>query len=277
MTTLRRAALALPALLLAATVAACGSTAGAAAAGLTVTDPWAKAADSGMTAAFGTLVNDTGSRHHDRLGLVRRVDDGAARDGHERLRPDGHAPEGGRLRRAGARDPPWRPGTTTSCSWTWPRPWRRATTSTITLTADDGAHWTLTFPVRTFTGGNESYQPSASSSAMGTMDGSSDAVTSLDRRTFLQGGAAALGGAAVALGGATAWDHTVGAPGVGRRRDGHRAVPRRPAGRCRDPAPGVRDLRGLRPAPRCRTARRWSGSCGSGRTTSNGSPRAARA
>ena len=37
-------------------------------------------------------------------------------------------------------------------------------------------------------------------------------MTSLDRRAFLQGGAAALGGAAVALGSATAWDHTVGRP-----------------------------------------------------------------
>ncbi|MEU4423824.1 copper chaperone PCu(A)C [Actinoplanes sp. NPDC024001] len=31
------------------------------AAGLTVRDPWVKAADSGMTAAFGTLVNNTGA------------------------------------------------------------------------------------------------------------------------------------------------------------------------------------------------------------------------
>jgi copper(I)-binding protein len=31
------------------------------AAALTVRDPWVKAADSGMTAAFGTLVNDTGA------------------------------------------------------------------------------------------------------------------------------------------------------------------------------------------------------------------------
>jgi hypothetical protein len=44
---------------------------------------------------------------------------------------------------------------------------------TVTLTADDGADWALTFPVRTFTGGNENYEPSASSSAMGTMSSSS--------------------------------------------------------------------------------------------------------
>lgn len=35
---------------------------GAAAAPLTVKDPWAKAADSGMTAVFGTLVNTTGAQ-----------------------------------------------------------------------------------------------------------------------------------------------------------------------------------------------------------------------
>ncbi|MFC4069880.1 copper chaperone PCu(A)C [Actinoplanes subglobosus] len=36
-------------------------TSSAPAAALTVRDPWVKAADTGMTAAFGTLVNDTGA------------------------------------------------------------------------------------------------------------------------------------------------------------------------------------------------------------------------
>ncbi len=37
-------------------------------------------------------------------------------------------------------------------------------------------------------------------------------MSGLDRRAFLQGGAAAVGGAALALGGVTAWDHAVGPP-----------------------------------------------------------------
>ena len=37
------------------------SASAAPAAALTVRDPWVKAADSGMTAAFGTLVNNTGA------------------------------------------------------------------------------------------------------------------------------------------------------------------------------------------------------------------------
>lgn len=45
----------------AAPAAATASSAPAGAAVLTVRDPWVKAADSGMTAAFGTLVNNTGA------------------------------------------------------------------------------------------------------------------------------------------------------------------------------------------------------------------------
>ncbi|MEV6350117.1 copper chaperone PCu(A)C [Actinoplanes sp. NPDC051851] len=44
-----------------ATVADAASPVSSAAAALTVRDPWVKAVDSGMTAAFGTLVNNTGA------------------------------------------------------------------------------------------------------------------------------------------------------------------------------------------------------------------------
>lgn len=46
------------ALLVAVTVTACGSEEEPAGSGLSIEEPWVKSADDGMTAAFGTLVND---------------------------------------------------------------------------------------------------------------------------------------------------------------------------------------------------------------------------
>jgi hypothetical protein len=172
-TILRRAALALPALLLAATVAACGSTASPSAGGLTVTDPWAKAADSGMTAAFGTLVNDSDAD----ITIVSAASDASTMELHEMAMSDSgqmvmRPKEGGFVVPAHGTHT-LAPGSDHIMFMNLTSPLAPGDDVTVTLTADDGAHWTVPFPVRTFTGGNESYQPSASSSAMGTTSGSS--------------------------------------------------------------------------------------------------------
>ncbi len=45
----------------------------------------------------------------------------------------------------------------------------------ITLTADDGSSWTFSFPVRTFTGANETYESGATGDGgMAGMSSSSD-------------------------------------------------------------------------------------------------------
>ena len=168
MTRWRRAALAAPALVLALTVAACGSstdpTAGAAAetgaGGLTVTDPWAKAADSGMTAAFGTLVNDTdadititsASSEASRMELHEMA---MGDDGQMVMRPK----EGGFVVPAhGSQE--LAPGGEHVMFMDLSEPLEPGADIDISLTADDGSTWTFTFPIRTFTGAAEKYQGS---------------------------------------------------------------------------------------------------------------------
>jgi periplasmic copper chaperone A len=170
--TLRRLGAGVLAALLVAGLAACGGgTTGAdegsrdaassttAAAALTITDPWVKAADSGMTAAFGTLHNDSGSAVRivsaasDAAPMVELhevvVDDAGATvmepvEGGFVIPADGElelAPGGFHIMLMGMTDP-IEPGEPVK----------------ITLTADDGSELTFTAPARSFDGADETYQ-----------------------------------------------------------------------------------------------------------------------
>jgi copper(I)-binding protein len=168
MTRWRRAALAAPALVLALTVAACGSSAdpgpgAGSAAGdgtLTVTDPWAKAADSGMTAAFGTLVNDTATD----ITITSATSDASRMELHEMAMGDDgqmvmRPKEGGFVIPAhGTHE--LAPGADHVMFMDLTEPLQPGADIDVTLTADDGSSWTFTFPIRTFTGAEEKYQGS---------------------------------------------------------------------------------------------------------------------
>lgn len=129
------------------------------AAALTVEDPWAKAADEGMTAVFGTLTN--GSGHEVRLVSAESdaaesvelhvfVDDGGTpvmREAGEGLvipadEPFTLEPGGPHLMLLGVTDP-LEPGEDV----------------TVVVTAEDGSTLEITAPVRSFDGANESYEP----------------------------------------------------------------------------------------------------------------------
>lgn len=124
---------------------------------LTVTDPWAKAADSGMTAAFGTLVNHTDQAitvvsAECELSPMELHEMAMADDGSMVMRPkegglvvpaDGSAelaPGGDHLMLMDLADA-LEPGAEVE----------------ITLVGDDGTRWTFTAAARSFDGAQEEY------------------------------------------------------------------------------------------------------------------------
>ncbi|WP_207219000.1 copper chaperone PCu(A)C [Pengzhenrongella frigida] len=134
------------------------------AAALSITDPWIKAADTGMTAAFGTVVNDSdvevrivsatttasprAELHematNDAGEMVMRPKEGGftvAANGSHELAPGG--------------DHVMIMGITTAV--------RPGDEVSVTLTAQDGSELTFTAPARTFEGGNETYEGDATS------------------------------------------------------------------------------------------------------------------
>lgn len=182
MTRWRRAALAAPALVLALTVAACGSSTDPAAPptgadGLTVTDPWAKAADSGMTAAFGTLVNDTDAD----ITITSASSDASRMELHEMaMGDDGQmvmrpkeggfvVPAHGSLELA--------PGGQHVMFMDLTEALKPGADIDVTLIADGGRSWTFTFPIRTFTGAAENYQGSNGSMTMSPSETTSPSMT----------------------------------------------------------------------------------------------------
>ena len=144
---------------LALLTATAGCTAGARAdADLTFTDAWAKAADSGMTAAFGTLTNATDSdvtvvaaeSHVARMELheVVRGSDGAV------MRPkDGGlvVPARGTLT--------LEPGGDHLMFLDLTAPLVPGDDVDVTLVSADGATWSFSVPIRTFEGADEDYHP----------------------------------------------------------------------------------------------------------------------
>ena len=172
---LRPAAL-IGAAVLAASVTACGSAdtpsaapsasgsasasapASAAAGVLTVRDPWVKAADKGMTAAFATLAND-GDADVTITGVSTDV---SRAEIHEMAMADGkmamRQKQGGVVVAAGAQAA-LEPGGDHLMLMDLTRPVRPGDQLDITLTFADGRTQTFTAVAKPFTGAQESYAP----------------------------------------------------------------------------------------------------------------------
>lgn len=136
--------------------AAAGSAAGAS---LTMTDPWVKAAPSGMTGVFGTLANDGDadvtvvSAASDIAGTMELHETTMADDGAMTMRPK----EGGFTVPAGGSHE-LAPGGDHLMAMGLTRPLEPGETVTVTLTLDDGTTTDLECTVKAFTGADEDYE-----------------------------------------------------------------------------------------------------------------------
>jgi copper(I)-binding protein len=152
-------------------LSACSTDTGSGDADLTLTDGWVKAADSGMTAAFGTLVNHTGAD----VTIVSASSDASRMELHEMAMGDDgqmvmRPKEDGLVVPAdGAHE--LAPGGDHVMFMDLTAPLATGADVAVTLTSDSGSTWTFTLPVRTFTGADEHYQGSdGSTSEMPGMD-----------------------------------------------------------------------------------------------------------
>ncbi len=159
--------------LLTLALTACGSTAAdpaPASTALTVTDGWVKAADSGMTAAFGTLENSSDKD----LTLVSAESEVSPMELHE-VSADAsgamvmHPKDGGFVVPAHG-SLTLEPGGLHVMLMDLSTALEPGMTVDLTLVGDDGTRWTTSFPVRTFTGANESYQDGDEMGGSGGMD-----------------------------------------------------------------------------------------------------------
>ncbi|WBC16458.1 copper chaperone PCu(A)C [Micromonospora sp. WMMA1998] len=181
---LRPAAL-IAAALLATSVAACGSsddpttaapsasTTASASAGTTagvlgIRDPWVKAADKGMTAAFGTLVND-GDADVTITGASTEV---SPMELHEMTMKDGkmvmQAKPGGIVIKARS-SATLEPGGDHLMLMNLKQPVKAGDELSFTLTFADGRTQTFTAVAKPFTGAQESYAPGHGESPMPEM------------------------------------------------------------------------------------------------------------
>ncbi|KAB1908077.1 copper chaperone PCu(A)C [Micromonospora sp. AMSO1212t] len=171
---LPRTAALIGAAVLAASVTACGSSgtestapaasgstsaaASAAAGVLTVRDPWVKAADKGMTAAFATLAND-GDTDVTITGVSTDV---SRAEIHEMAMTDGkmamRQKQGGVVVAARSRAA-LEPGGDHLMLMDLTRPVRAGDQLDITLTFADGRTQTFTAVAKPFTGAQETYAP----------------------------------------------------------------------------------------------------------------------
>jgi hypothetical protein len=143
--------------------------------GLTITDPWVKAADTGMTAAFGILENPTGtdvrivSASSDAAATVELHEMAMGDDGTMVMRPK----EGGILVEAGSSHE-LAPGGDHIMLMGVTEPIEPGDEVTLTLTAEDGSTLEVTAPARTFSGADENYEGGAGTGDMGDMSTESD-------------------------------------------------------------------------------------------------------
>ncbi|HEX6970379.1 MAG TPA: copper chaperone PCu(A)C [Micromonosporaceae bacterium] len=135
--------------------------------GLTVRDPWVKAADQGMTAAFAVLVN-SGPRDVTVVGAASDVSESvelhemAMQDGGMVMRekPGGlTVPAGGEYR--------LEPGGDHLMLMGLDRPVQAGDQITLTLTLSDGTTVEFSAVAKPFTGAQESYQPGHGTGSMG--------------------------------------------------------------------------------------------------------------
>ncbi|WP_431932571.1 copper chaperone PCu(A)C [Micromonospora sp. RP3T] len=171
---LRPAAL-IGAVLLAASGTACGSSdessaavssatstasasAGAAAEVLGIRDPWVKAADKGMTAAFGTLVNDGDAD----VTITKAATEVSPMELHEMTMKDGkmvmQPKQGGIVVKAHSRAM-LEPGGDHLMLMDLAKPVRAGDEVSFTLTFADGRTQTFRAVAKPFTGAQESYAP----------------------------------------------------------------------------------------------------------------------
>ncbi|MEV5632416.1 copper chaperone PCu(A)C [Micromonospora tulbaghiae] len=177
---LRPAAL-IVAAVLAASVTACGSSgtpsaapsasastsSSASAPGgvLTVRDPWVKAADKGMTAAFATLANDGDTD----VTITKAATEVSPMELHEMTMKDGkmvmQAKEGGIVIKARS-STTLEPGGDHLMLMNLARPVEAGDELSFTLTFADGRTQTFTAVAKPFTGAQESYAPGHGESPM---------------------------------------------------------------------------------------------------------------
>ena len=155
------------------------------AASLTMTDPWVKSAESGMTAAFGTLVNQGDSDIT--IVSAEATDITDAMELHETVQNDdgGMAmqPKDGGFTIPAGGDHELAPGGDHLMIMNLLRPVEPGETVTMTLTFDDGSTADVEATVKEFTGADEKYQDGEdegmdmgddSGMDMGSDDGSSE-------------------------------------------------------------------------------------------------------
>ncbi|WP_412537711.1 copper chaperone PCu(A)C [Longispora sp. K20-0274] len=162
--TLRRSVRVLVAAGALAVVAGCGGTGAAApkataepaALGLTVMDPWVKTADQGMSAAFGTLRNDSDAE----LTVVSATSTVSTMELHEVVMDGGRMamrpkPGGFVVPAHGTHE--LKPGADHMMLMDLKSPVRAGEQVTFVLTVKDGRTLTFTAPAKPFAGGNETY------------------------------------------------------------------------------------------------------------------------
>lgn len=142
------------------------------AAALTLADGWVKAAESGMTATFGTLTNGTDAA----ITLVGVECDLSPAEIHEVVMDDDGAmvmrPKEGGLVVPAHGTAELAPGADHLMLLDLAAPVAAGDEVSLTLVADDGTTWTVTATGRTFDGAAEDYQPGEE--GMAGMDGETD-------------------------------------------------------------------------------------------------------
>lgn len=144
---------------------------------LTMTDPWVKSAKKGMTAAFGTLVNNGDSdltivsaEATDITGAMELHETVENEDGSMAMQPK----EGGFVIPAGG-EHELSPGGDHLMIMDLLKPVKPGETVTITLTFDDDSTTDIEATVKAFTGADEKYQNDGDMEMdMGSDDGSSE-------------------------------------------------------------------------------------------------------
>ncbi|MTE14225.1 copper chaperone PCu(A)C [Nocardia aurantiaca] len=135
---------------------------------VTMTDQWIKAADSGMSAAFGTLANKSDKP----VNVVAASSPASATVELHEVVPDGsgnktmHPKPGGFVIPAHGTTT-LKPGGDHLMFMGLTGPLRTGAETPITLTFSDGSTTTVTAQVRDFAGGKENYQPSGDNAAHG--------------------------------------------------------------------------------------------------------------
>jgi len=138
---------------------------------LTITDPWVKAADSGMTAAFGTLVNDSGAdvrivSASTSVSSSMELHEMATNDAGEMImRPK----EGGIVVPADGTHE-LAPGGDHLMFVNITTPVQPGDEVTVTLTAEDGSTFDFVAPARSFAGGDETYEGDGAMEGMESSD-----------------------------------------------------------------------------------------------------------